>query len=228
MDVDALAGEALAYFVALDFGWSGFPPYLADWFRGVERQFGDEMREQAATLPAIETLERTGERHAGGLDAYFYRAEPGASAFGMVLRDGKLAYVSLLGAMYRVPAEGRLDELELPFPAHQVLGFAFHHALQAIPGVEAEGLSWMHLRKGVMSVSVAVDGEVFTRLGTDARASVVAACTEIARDAVRLFAGDECSATLRVVAKAPPPEGEATIVTLGNRDLATLVEVVLF
>jgi hypothetical protein len=201
MDIDALAREALTHFLALDFSWPGYPPYLAAWFQSVEREFGDEVWEQAATMPATETLERTGERHAGGLDAYFYRAEPGASAFGIVLRGEELVYVSLLGGAYAIPAEGRLDELGLPYPAHQLIGFALFHALGAIG---AEGPTWTHLHKGAMSVSVAVDGDVFTRMGDGERMLVVERCAEIGRDAVRLFAGQECSATLRIVAKAPP------------------------
>ncbi len=226
MDVDELAREALTHFAALDFGWPRFPPYLTAWFDGLERPFDDGACEEARTIPAFESLERTGERHAGGLDAYFYRAEPGASAFAIILRDADLAYVSLLGGMYRAPEHGRFDEPELPFPAHQLIAFAFHHALAA---VGAEGPSWIHVRTEAMSVSIAVDGDAFTRLGTGERASIVARCTEVARDAVRLLVGEECSATLRIVAKAPPPaEGEPMVTTMGNPELATLLEVVLF
>jgi hypothetical protein len=226
MDVDALAREALTHFAALDFGWPAFPPYLRTWFQGVEREFGGEVWEQAATIPAVETLERTGERHAGGLDAYFYRAEPGASAFGIVQRGEELVYVSLLGGVYGIPERDRLAELDLPYPAHQLIWFALMQAFQA---AGAEGPSWTQLRNGPVSVSAAVDGEAFAQLEVSERTRIVARCTEIARDLVRLYAGDERPATLRLVAKAPPvAEGERMIVTIGNPDLVTLEQVLLF
>jgi hypothetical protein len=191
MEIDALARAVLDGYASGDFSAPPFPPHAAPW---AERQRRDAEAESAklppeqraaaeagAALPAFESVTAVDIGKLDDLEIHLYRAEPGAVALLLVVRDGALAYTSLAGNWFAMPEELRSAD----FPPHALASMAT--GARALGELDVQFTSMSSAGNEPISVEYEIERARYDALDAVAREDLHRALTPIARDTALLF-----------------------------------------